>query len=789
MEEIRLNIKKRILSALLTAVMLVSSVQTVLAAEPGYLTRGEVADMLMAAADDYNPGVEKTDILQGYSDGSLHEECPVTRAQALVMLRRAFGGDLPEAVGDNARSGYSSANFADLPAWAEEDLKDVLSTGIVAGTSATTFSPNSYVTERQLELFIQRTYALEGTNPKDDFYAAMNKAVLDSSVIKTGYTGTGGFTDLAITVNDQMAQIIKEATASPKTAGEKKIATLYSNILNMDARNKAGITPIQPYLEAASAAKTLNELMDVRNRVYQELGSSMLVGFDLTVDAKNSDVYDLTFSAFSPSLGQSGYTGASDSQKSAYLTYVATLLRLGGTPAADAQTQAQQIWEMEASIAAKSLTNQELYDVDKTYNLYTMAQLQKLFPNVDLNAVFATTGYTQTDKIVVSDVGALKGSTAYFDAAHLDLLKTCFRFEMIANYSVLLSQDFIDASNAFQQAYMGSSGSLSNEKVAAQYVQSLMSDYLGKAYVDRHFSAKAKADVEKMVKEMLAVYKERIRNLTWMQDATKAKAIGKLETMKLNIGYPDTWRDDFKDTELLTVAQGGSFFDNIIAMSKTQRALAIQYQKDGVDKTEWPMTPDTVNACYADVDNSITFPAAILQPPFYDVNASYEQNLGSIGYVIAHEITHAFDNNGAKFDEKGNATDWWTAADYAAFKKLCDQAVSLYDGKEAAPGITCNGALTLSENIADLGAMACITEMEGKRAHPDYKALYTAAAEIWCSSFSREMKQYLAQADVHAPDKLRGSLVLQNFQQFYDAFDIVEGDGMWLAPAERVVIW
>jgi putative endopeptidase len=789
MEEIRLSIKKRVVSALLAAVMLAFSVQTVLAAEPDYLTRGEVADILVAAADDYNPGVKRTDILQGYSDGSLHEERPVTRAQALVMLRRAFGGDLPTPVGDNARSGYSSANFTDLPAWAAEDLQDVLSTGIVAGTSSTTFSPNSYVTERQMELFIQRTYALEGTNLKDDFYAAVNKKALDSSVIQTGYTGTGSFYDLAITVNQQVAQIIKEAAASPKTEGEKKISTLYNNILDTATRDKAGITPIQPYLDAVSSAKTLDELMAARNLVYRELQANLLLGFGLTVDAKDSNVYDLTFGAFSPSLGQSGYENATDSQKTAYRIYVATLLTLVGTSEADAQTQAGQIWDMEASIAAKSLTNQELQDVDKTYNLYTMAKLQKLFPNVDLSAVFTQTGYTQTDKIAVSDVEALKAGAAYFDESHLELLKTCCRLELAMSYGALLNQEFTDAANAFQQAYMGSSGAISEEKLAAQYVQSLMSDYLGKAYVDRHFSAQAKADVEKMVKEMLAVYKERIQNLTWMQDVTKAKAIHKLETMKLNIGYPDTWRDDLKDTEFLTVAQGGSFFDNVVAIAKTQRALLIQYQKDGVDKTDWPMTPDTVNACYNGTDNSITFPAAILQPPFYDVDAAYEQNLGRVGYVIAHEITHAFDNNGAKYDENGNAADWWTAADYSAFQNLCSRVVELYDGKEAAPGITCNGALTLSENIADLGAMACITEMEGKRAQPDYKALYTASAELWCSSYPREMKQYLAQADVHAPDKLRGSLVLQNFQPFYDAFGITENDGMWLAPEDRVVIW
>ena len=769
--------------------MLASSAQAALAAETGWLTRGEAAAMLIAAADDYNPGVQKTDILKGYSDGSLHEERPVTRAQALVMLRRAFGGELPQPVGDNARSGYSSANFTDLPAWAAEDLKDVLSTGIVAGTTATTFSPNSYVTESQMERFIQRVYTLEGTNLKDDFYAAVNKQVLDASVIQPGYSGTGSLTDLAISVNQQVAQLIREAAASPKTEGERKISALYQNILNQTARDQAGIAPIKPYLDAVSEAKSLDELMAVHLRVQKELNSALLVGFGLTIDSKDSSVYSLTFGSLSASLGQRGYAEATEGQKAAYLAYAAELCRLIGESDVEAAAHAQQIWDLESAMAAKSLSNQELYDVDKTYNLYTMKQLQALFPHVDLNAVFAQTGLTQTDHIVVSDVGALKASAAYFDEAHLPLLKTYCRFALASSLGVLLNHEFADAQQAFQEAYAGVSGSLTLEETAAQYVQAMMSDYLGKAYVDRHFSAEAKADVEKMVRDMLAVYRQRIQNLTWMQDETKAQAIGKLDAMKINIGYPDVWQDDLKDVPFLTVEQGGSFFENIRAISLASRAKAIEMQRDGVDRTRWLMTPDTVNACYDPTENSITFPAAILQPPFYDVNASYEQNLGSIGYVIAHEITHAFDNNGAKYDKNGNASDWWTAEDYAAFQKLYDRVVKLYDGQEIAPGITCNGTLTLSENIADLGSMACLTELESKRPSPDYAALYTAAAKIWRSSYSRDMKQYLTQVDVHSPDKLRGSLVLQNFQQFYDAFGIKEGDGMWLAPQDRVVIW
>jgi putative endopeptidase len=441
-------------------------------------------------------------------------------------------------------------------------------------------------------------------------------------------------------------------------------------------------------------------------------------------------------------------------------------------------------------MAAACLNNQELGDVDKTYNLFTMDQLQKLFPNVDLKAVFAQSGLIQTNKILVTDVNGLKACASLCDDAHLEVLKAYCRLALGAGYGAFMNEEFTTASNDFNAAYMGISGTLSDEDTAAQYVQMLMEDYLGEAYVTRHFSAAAKADVETMVKSIISVYKERINALTWMSSATKAKAIRKLDTMKLNIGYPDTWADDLANAQILPASQGGTFLNNVVAINKAYHQKTLEEQKtNSVDKGKFAMSVYTVNACYDVNSNSINFPAAILHAPFYDVNATYEQNLGSIGYVIAHEISHAFDNNGAKYDENGNAKDWWTAEDYAAFEKLCDKVVKLYDGQEIAPGVTCNGALTLSENIADLGSMACITELESKRANPDYKALYTAAGQIFCITYPRELKIYLAQSDVHAPGKLRGSLVLQQFQQFYDAFDIKEGDGMWLAPADRVTIW
>ncbi|MCI2056372.1 MAG: S-layer homology domain-containing protein [Oscillibacter sp.] len=779
---------KRTLAAILTIVMVSACVPAALAVTPDYVTRGEVADLLLAAADDYNPDVKRSDILKGYADGQTHEERNVTRAQALVMLQRAFG-TLPTPQGDNARSGYGATNFTDVPAWSKTELANVFQSGIVAGTTATTFSPNAYVTEHQMELFITRTYALEGTNLKDDFYATVNKTALDSSVIQPGYMGAGSFNDLGVSVDQNVAALIKEAASNPKTAGEQKLSNFYHNILNKDARNKAGITPIQPYLTAIDAASSVSDLINVQNDVYENLGANLLMGFGLTVDDKDSNSHMLTFSAISPALGQSGYDSASASQKSAYIAYLTTLGKLLGKSDADAAKDAQLIWNADSALAKASLTNQELGDVDKTYNIYTLAQLQAMFPNVDLTAVFEKSGYTQTDRIMVSDVGKLKAAAALFDGAHLDTLKAYCRLAMASGYGDFLNEEFTEAGNDFSSAYLGMDSKISDEDLAAQYVQALMEDYLGEAYVSKYFSSKAKADVESMVKDIIAVYKERINSLTWMSSTTKAKAIRKLDTMKLHMGYPDQWDDDLKDTKILSASEGGSFLSNVVAMNKAYHQKAVAEQKNSVDKTAWSMSVYTVNACYNPVVNSIEFPAGILQAPFYDVNASYEKNLGSIGYVIAHEITHAFDNNGAKYDENGNATDWWTAEDYAAFGTLCQQVVDLYDGQEAAPGITCNGALTLSENIADLGSMACITELESRRTNPDYKALYTAAAEIWCSSYSRDTKIYWAQVDVHAPDKLRGSLVLRQFQPFYDAFGIQEGDGMWIAPENRVTIW
>ena len=777
----------RWLAGLLAALLLLAPT-AVLAADSQVLTRAEARDMLLAAADDYNPGVTAGDIMHGDGSGNLFEDRQVTRVEAVAMLSRAFG-DLPEPVGDSARWAYDAGNFTDIPAWAQEELENVWAAGIVAGTSPTTFSSTSPMTKEQLELLIHRVYALEGSNCKDDFYAAVNKEWLASAVIPEGYTNTGTLYEMTVKANSQVADLIDEIVQGSPAAGskEEKIQNLYTSILDWDARNEAGITPIQPWLEQIGQAGDLSALMAVQNTISREAAVSILMGFGLTTDQQDSTRNILTFSTLYPSLGTA--TAYSDNATiQAYRRYLTTLLVLGGESRDQAAADAAAYFAMEKKLAGQMMDRQEYGDVDKTYNLYTMAQLQELFPHVDLQAVLQAAGFAPSDRILVTDPELLEASAACFTEKNLPVLKVALKLGVLSGFAGTLSKDFTDATMAFQKEMYGVEGSLSDEDLAAQQVQAYLSDYLGQLYVERYFSPEAKADVEAMIEDFRDIYRNRIQALDWMSDATKAKAVEKLDSMTVNVGYPDQWDDTMDDARILGPDQGGSYFANSVAMARAARAAAVREQNAPVEES-WQMSVYTVNAYYEPTANSINFPAGILQAPLYDIDADNTENLGGIGYVIAHEMTHAFDNNGAKYDAAGNAENWWTEEDYAAFQSLCDDVVAFYDGVEAIPGVVCNGTLTLSENVADLGALACITQAEGKERQPDYQTLYETAARTWRGSTSREMSVYLSLMDVHAPDKLRGNRALQSCDAFYEAFDIQPGDGMYVPPEERVQIW
>ena len=777
---------KKLITTILAVAMLLGN--TAFAAD-NYATRGEVADMLLLAADDYNPTVERSDIIKGYGgDGELHEDWNINRAEALVMLSRAFG-TLPELTGHNARVALKSDDFNDIPDWAKSELQPVLDAGIAAGTAEGIFSPTYDVTKEQMTLFIQRAYALYGTNEKDDFYATVNKDLLNTLEIKPGRVLAGTLFDLQDESTEQVNDIIKEVISGKWEKGtkEQKIVDLYNNILDTESRNRIGVTPIIPSLEIIDKAESISELMDVNLKLMEDLCCAPFAAFNLTIDFKDSTRYIPVFGVCSPNLTKDLYISGTESQKAAYLKYLKTVMELAGEKVTDAQLE--EFYNFEKSLAEKMMNPEDSNNVDKFYNTYTLDEIQALFPSVDTEKLLTASGIQKEDKFLIMDKGLTEEFAHLLTDENIGVLKTAAKLTVILSYGGTLNTEFVDASNVFNQEFLGISGTYSDEERAAITVSSVMSDYIGEIYAEKYFTEEAKQDVLKMVQDIISVYKKRIGNLTWMSDATKEKAIRKLDAMKIKIGYPDNWDTFLDNVEIKPVSDGGSYFENMLSVAKGSKKELSELQGKSVDKTIWAMYPYTVNACYSATSNDITFPAAILQPPMYDVNASYEENLGSIGYIIAHEITHAFDNNGAKFDENGNAADWWTAEDYEEFEKLCEKLAAFYDGCESVPGIPMNGKLTLSENVADQGAVQCITEVASALENPDYKALYRSMARAWASTRTREYAQYAASLDLHCDEKLRVNRVVVNCDEFYNAFDIKEGDGMYVTENERVKIW
>ena len=779
--------KKQWIAGLLAAVMLVCLVPQGLAAPQQaspYATRGQVVEMLLTAADDYNADLAKEQIVQGNGDGNLRENDSVTRAEAMVMLRRAFG-KFATPMGDSLRTGYSAVQFTDVPQWAAEDIGALTAAGILAGTGENKLSPQDNVTVEQMELMIRRVWALQGSNLKDDFYATVNNEWLRNSTVPAGEIYTGAMAELGTTNNKAVAEIIEKAAQSNAAKGSKdqKIGDFYKGVLALQEGKVNDLSPIKPYLEAMDKVETVPQLIETLEKQRKELGMGNLLAFGLMVDLKDSSKYSLTFNTIGADLTKD-YFEAGGPVMESYRTALEKLLLLSGETAENAKAQAAKLYQMQETLAKATMSVQDQGNVDKIYNIYTMAQLQELFPEVDLKNLLTSQGFKLEDKIGVMDPGLLKAAAPYYTQENLGMLKALAKLSLVQGMGSTLSSQVQEVNRELQAAIYGDVGSKPAKEVAAQVTQQVMGDYVGQVYVQQHFSAKAKADVTQMIKDFIGVYKQRLQKLDWMSQETKDMAIKKLDSMTVKVGYPDKWATTMDGVEITD-----SYYQNTIAMAKAQQKSIVELQGKSVDKSGWMMTVYTVNAYYSATSNEIVFPAGILQAPFYDEKASREENLGGIGFIIAHEITHSFDNNGAKFDAKGNATDWWKAEDYAHFQTLCQKAVEYYDGVEVAPGTTNRGEQTLSENIADLGAMACILDAAAQQQNPNYKALFENLAKCWTMSSNRNVLQMLQTADVHSFNKVRANRTLQSFEKFYETFGIAEGDGMYLPLEERIAIW
>lgn len=754
-------------------------------------TREEIVRSLLAAADFYHPGVSKETIIKGYANGELKENESVKKIEALAMLSRAFG-ELPKPEGNDLRIGTFGVEFTDVPAWAKEDIAKLSAAGLLTGNPDGTLGVNDPITIDEFQSIVARVWALKGTNLKDDFYEAINKKWLNTSTIPAGEAMGGVVSELSLSNSEKIEKILDDLTGKQFAKGtkEQKLADFYTTALDTENRNKQGAEPIKKYIEAFDGAKTLDELVQADLTLEKETGQSTLFSLGSFADAKNSNENALYYMGLSVGLDKISYVTEDAKAKELYINYMSKLLVLAGEKELAAKARAEQVYDMEKNLASVMLDRHEYADVSKYYNPYTFEQFNDLFKEVDMKQVMKTLKYDSADKVIVWDVKLAQKGAEYLTQSNLELLKSYSKVRMLMAASEMLSDDFRDANYEFDAGRYGSIGKKTDKEIATMITRGSMSVYLGQIYVEKHFSNEAKQDVEKMIEQFIAVYKDRIKALDWMSEATKAKAIKKLDTLKVNVGYPDKWDTTLENVDIETYDQGGSLFANISAINSAIANKSKENLGKPVDKNEWVLlSAFSVNASYNPFYNEITFPAGILQAPFYDIKAKPEANFGAIGLVIAHEISHAFDDKGSAYDEHGNAMNWWTEEDFEKFKEKCQKVIDFYHGIEIVPGVVNDGQLTLGENIADLGGMAVSLQVLSQMSDPDYKSYFESYANIWRSTTTKEFAALLSTMDTHSANKVRVNRTVVNFPEFYETYGIEPGDGMYVAPEDRVSIW
>ena len=628
---------------------------------------------------------------------------------------------------------------------------------------------------------------------QDDYYEYVNEDLLDKIELNATDAHWDWFGELNAVVSSEMEQIIRDLSNDGKTyekgTSEQKIKDMYECVSNMENRNQTGLGPLKPHMDSIRNARSIDEYVDALAKLSGEFGfSSIIGGYTIMQDKADSSKYAV-YMMYADTLIGKEYMEGTDTKAyvEMYLKYINDMLSEFGMSEREAENATASIERLLRDICSSTLTTEQLYDPSLTYNVYTAGQLQELFTNVDVEKMLKTLRIDGQDKYIVMDVEQAKKINSLLVEENLQALKDYSTFVMLNDVAEYSTQSYAKLNDDMQNALYGITQSWGDEKIWMNLTQDLLPWDFGTIYVKDHFSQESKEDVEQMIELILDEYKEIIMRQEWMSDATKKKAVRKLETMQVKIGYPDKWPISKDMMQVTPISEGGSLLSNLLVSMQVSIDYSLMQLDKEVDRSEWGVTPQTINAMYDPLNNEIIFPAAILQPPFYNPNNTDGANLGGIGFVIAHEISHAFDSNGALYDEYGNYNVWWTQEELAEYERLSQSIVDYYNEYEVM-GVNVDGELTLMENIADLGALTCVTSIIGD----DEEALDDAFGQMtynWASEDTTSFMMYLLNTDTHSPNKVRVNAVLSSCDAFYEVYDIEETDGMYVAPEDRVGIW
>jgi putative endopeptidase len=642
-----------------------------------------------------------------------------------------------------------------------------------------------------------------GVKPGDDFFMHVNGRWFATAQIPADRTRTGSFPDLQILSETRMKNIVSELRAKPYEAlngEEKKLRDLYDAFVDTDLIEKQGLAPARKDLEALASLKTGEDV--ARAMASPAVGADSLFSISIGADAKNSNAYAMTLSQSGLGLPDRDYYVRADpnlaSTRDAYRKYLASMLTLAGGHEADRRAAA--VFALETEIAGASWAAADRRDASRTYNPMTVVQLAQFAPGFPWAAFLDARGLSPRSPtgdrvVIVRERTAFPALAKIFAATPVPVWSDWLTVHFLHNVASDLPKRFEDADFAFYgQVLDGQREELPRETRGVQLLDQRLGHALGKLYVSRYFPQESRAKVEALIANLLKAYDADIRQIPWMSEATRQKALEKLHAFVPHVGYPDRWRD----LSGLMIAR-----DDLLGDLGRSRVFEARYRLDRidqpVDRNEWTMTPPTVNAYYTPVFNSIFFPAAILQPPFFDPQADDAVNYGAIGAVIGHEVSHGFDDQGSKYDGTGNLRSWWTDADRRAFEQRVTMLGGQYDGYEGLPGLHVNGQLTMGENIGDLSGLAIALKayhlsLDGKTppvmdGYTGVQRFFLAFGQVWRSKYREGAMRQQILSNPHSPPEFRVIGPTRNIDEWYDAFGVKPGDREYLPPGQRVRLW
>ncbi|HYH99760.1 M13 family metallopeptidase [Hyalangium sp.] len=684
--------------------------------------------------------------------------------------------------------------------WAPGALSALLLTSCATSTPpASSATPEKTTQAPARKLGVEVKNFDTSVRPQDDFYQYVNGTWVKTTQMPPDRPRYGTFIELLDKSEAALKGIIEEAAATKdrkQGTDDQKVGDLYLSFMDTQRIESLGLEPIRADLKRVAALKGANEYPEVFAELYRK-GVQTPMALFVGQDAKQSTRYIVYATQSGLGLPDRDYYFKPEPRfvelRTAYQGYVEKLLALAGEK--DAAAAAKAILALETKLAEKSWERARNRDREATYNLKTVAELEQLTPAFSWTRYLKAVGAEKTPAVIVRQPDFFQAMAEVLKQTPLPVMKQYLTYKLLDGYAPLLSKPFEELSFEFRgRTLQGQQENRPRWKRGVEMVEFALGESVGKLYVERHFSSESKKRMLELVNNLRAAFKAGIDQLEWMSPATKAQAQEKLAKFNVKIGYPDKWRD-YSSLEIVP--------GDLVGNDKRATAFEIQRNLDKlgkpIDRDEWGMTPQTVNAYYNSSLNEIVFPAAILQPPFFDPEADDAVNYGAIGGVIGHEFSHGFDDQGSRSDGEGNLRDWWTAEDKKAFEQRTGMLVEQYNAFKPIDAMTVNGKLTLGENIGDLSGLtvaykAYKLSLEGKEAptiegFTGDQRFFFGWAQVWRSLFRDDFLRQMLLTDSHSPGPYRVNGVVRNMPEFHQAFGVKEGDGAWLPPAQRVKVW